>query len=85
MRTTVDIRDDLMRELKELAQERNQTLSNCVNEVLQRGLSPSVGKESFAQKTHRLGERPGINFHKALDLASEMETDYTIGKLELGK
>ena len=32
MRTTVDIRDDLMRKLKDLAQERNQTLSSCFRE-----------------------------------------------------
>lgn len=85
MRTTVDISDDLMRNLKDRARERNQTLTNCINEVLRKGLSPQGGSTRFSQQTRRLGERPGINFHKALDLVAEMETDYTVRKLEVGK
>jgi hypothetical protein len=85
MRTTVDIGDDLMQTLKERARERNQTLTSCVNEVLRKGLSPDAVETTFTQKTYRLGSRPGINFHKALDLAAEMDTDYTIRKLEIDK
>lgn len=85
MRTTVDINDDLMRELKELARERGVSLTTVVNQVLQSGLSPGVKPGPFTQQSYPLGERPGVNFHKAIDLAAEMETDYTVGKLELGK
>ncbi len=86
MRTTINIRDDLMIKLKETARKRNQNLTSLVNELLQNSLSPAESfREPFRQKTFALGERPGINFHKSLDLAAEMETDYTIGKMELDK
>jgi hypothetical protein len=86
MRTTLNIRDDVMALLKEEARTRNQSLTAVVNEILKNGLKPTPGGgAAFRQEVHRLGERPGINFHKSLDLAAEMETDYTLHKLELGK
>jgi plasmid stability protein len=86
MRTTININDDLMRSLKEQADARHQSLSSVVNEILQAHLRGDRRRaEDFRQRTYSLGARPGINFHKSLDLAAEMETDYTIDKLELGK
>lgn len=75
-----------MLELRERARERNQNLSSALNEVLHSALRAAPDAERpFRQRSYALGERPGINFHKSLDLAAEMETDYTIGKMELGK
>ncbi|MGM0674950.1 MAG: hypothetical protein ACQETQ_09665 [Spirochaetota bacterium] len=86
MRTTINVSDDMMQILKEQADARHQSLSSVVNEILEAHLyGGRRGEERFRQQTYALGARPGINFHKSLDLAAEMETDYTIDKLELGK
>ncbi|MFW5806715.1 MAG: hypothetical protein ACOCWU_03515 [Spirochaetota bacterium] len=86
MRTTINISDDLMRELKRFADARHQSLSSVVNELLHAHVRGERRRaEDCRRQTYPLGARPGINFHKSLDLAAEMETDYTIDKLELGK
>ncbi len=41
--------------------------------------------ESFLQKTYSFGESPGINFNKTFDLAAELETEYSIRKMGIGK
>lgn len=76
----------MMQILKEHADARHQSLSSVVNEIVEAHLYGGRRREEqFRQQTYSLGARPGINFHKSLDLAAEMETDYTIDKLELGK
>ncbi|MCK5199264.1 MAG: hypothetical protein KAR21_12980 [Spirochaetales bacterium] len=86
MRTTLNINDDLMLLLKEKSRAVNKNLTKLVNELLRSSLVPVVEQnESFYQKTYSLGEHPGINFHKALDLAAELETEYSIRKMEIGK
>ncbi len=86
MRTTLNINDDLMLLLKEKSREVNQNLTSFVNDLLRSSLMPDDEKnEPFSQKTYSLGEYPGINFHKALDLAAELETEYSIRKMEIGK
>jgi len=86
MRTTLNINDDLMLILKEKSREVNQNLTKFVNDLLRSSLMPTNEKnESFFQKTYSLGEYPGINLNKALDLAAELETEYSIRKMEIGK
>ncbi len=86
MRTTLNINDDLMLLLKEKSQAVNQNLTSFVNDLLRSSLMPIVEKnETFHQKSYSLGEHPGINFHKALNLAAELETEYSIRKMEIGK
>ena len=86
MRTTIDIREDVMIALRQRAQEENKKLTTVVNELLKRSLiDRESATETFVQKTYPLGQHPGINLEKALDLAAELETDYTIRKMEIGK
>ncbi|NBC30745.1 MAG: hypothetical protein GVY29_12235 [Spirochaetes bacterium] len=86
MRTTINLDDALMQKLKRRADETNKSISGVVNDILKTHLTGhSQERPLFRQQTHALGERPGINFHKSLDLAAELESDYTIDKLELGK
>ena len=86
MRTTLNINDDLMLLLKEKSQAVNQNLTSLINDLLRRSLIPVVEKnEPFHQKSYSLGAHPGINFHKALNLAAELEIDYSIRKMEIGK
>jgi len=86
MRTTLNINDDLMIILKEKSREVNQNLTSFVNDLLRSSLTPEAEQnETFHQITYSLGEHPGINYHKALDLAAEIETEYSIRKMEIGK
>jgi len=86
MRTTLNINDDLMLLLKEKSRAVNQNLTSFINDLLRSSLIPIDKKnEPFYQKTYSLGEHPGINLHKALDLAADLETEYSIRKMEIGK
>jgi metal-responsive CopG/Arc/MetJ family transcriptional regulator len=41
MRTTIDLPDDLLRTLKEIARDRNQTLSQAVVDAMRRSMAPT--------------------------------------------
>ena len=86
LRMALNISDDLMQSLKRQADAQHQSISFIVNEIVETHLYGSVRREEpLRQQTHPLGARPGSNLHKSLGLAAEMETGYTIDKLELGK
>jgi hypothetical protein len=84
MRTTIDIDDDLMRILKEQALEEGTSLTDTINTCLQRQLKQ--GKEKpFVQAVYPMGLYPAQSLVKALDLAAELETEYAVHKMEIGK
>ena len=86
MRTTINIHDDLMLRLKQEAHARGENLTTLINNLLRRQLMPdSEDGVPFRQRTAKLGVQPGMNLDKALHLASEMETEYALGKMELRK
>lgn len=75
-----------MRRLKMLAVDRNESLTTVVNDAIDAGLEPGFPvREPYRQQTYELGAHPGVNLKKALDLASELESEYTIDELELGR
>ncbi len=95
MRTTVRIDDDLMRELKALANRDQISLARLFNKILRRGLAaerdPRVkARRPFRQKTANLGQLrvpPGLNVspHKALAIAAALEDEAILEKLARGK
>lgn len=87
MRTTLDLDPDLDARLRALARERGVPLRVVVNDALRAGLHPSAGGEAppYVLPSRRLGLRPGINVDKALALASELEDEEIVRKLELRK
>jgi len=86
MRTTLNINDDLMAQLKKRADINKKSLTALINELLRNSLFPKAKHEApFHQKTFPLGTHPGIKLHKALDIAAEMESEYSINKMEIGK
>ena len=85
MRTPLSIDDDLMSRLKTKDHTENKTLTCVVNEVLRSGFDSEREELPFVQETVSLGGHPGIDLTKALDLAAELETSYTVGKVEIGK
>lgn len=88
MRTTLRIEDRLLGELKALAQREHVPLTGMVNRVLQAGLralrEERAPSEPYHEQPCDLG-RPRFPLDKALKIATEMEDEETLRKLELRK
>ena len=78
MRTTLDIADDLLRELKKVSAARDRSLTQVVNEILRLGLQQRV-RSARRQRPCRepagdLGP-PRIDLTKATEIAASMDDD----------
>jgi len=87
MRTTLTLDGDVADRLRALARERGLPFKQVVNAVLRRGLhdGPEAPTTPFRVDARRLGLRPGVDLDRALDLASRLEDEETVRKLELRK
>jgi len=76
MRTTLRIDDDLLRELREIAQRESESLTETVNHIIRRGLRNSAeteqARQPYREQVFSLGEAR-VPLVKALALAAEME------------
>lgn len=87
MRTTVNIADDILRDLKELSRSRQTSLTATVTDVLRAGLaqiSKPRRRRRYRQKTYDMGV-PKVDLTKALQLAAELEDEETLRKMEQGR
>jgi hypothetical protein len=88
MRTTLTIDDDLMRELRQKANEAGSPFKEIVNRTLRAGLKemdrPKPSKP-FKCKTFSLGYPPRADLDHALDLAEKLESEEIARKLSLRK
>ncbi len=84
MRTTIQIDDSLLRELKEEAHREGLSLTKLVNRVLRYGMNGlrqrKKAKSPYREKTFLMGE-PKLNIDKALSLAAMLEDQEIIDKL----
>jgi hypothetical protein len=86
MRTTVTLDPDVASRLQKLARERGASFRATINATLRAGLEVGRGEgHPFHEQTVDLGVLPGIDLDKALRLASELEDDAIVRKLELRK
>jgi hypothetical protein len=86
MRTTVTLDADVAAKLKQTARERGISFKEALNSNVRRGLeSAAADTRPYRVPTRRLGQRPGVNFDKALQLAGELEDAETMRKLQLRK
>lgn len=86
MRTTVTIDSDLAAKLRRIARERGITFRAALNSMLRAGLGAEAGTaRPYRIPARRLGLRPGIDLDRALRLASSLEDEETVRKLELRK
>lgn len=86
MRTTVTIDPDLAAKLRRIARERGISFKEALNTMLRAGMAARAGTaRPYRLRARRLGLRPGIDLDKALHLASALEDEETIRKLELRK
>ena len=87
MRTTVNIADDVLQDLRELSRSRKTSLADTVTEVLRTGLAqisrPRL-RRRYRQKTYDMGV-PRVDLTKALQVAAELEDEEILRKLEQGR
>ncbi len=88
MRTTLNIDDEILNRLKEMANNSKKPFRQVVNEALSVGIGqlerPCSTPYSLRQASLG-GPRAGINIHKALSLSDELENEAVITRLELRK
>ncbi len=88
MRTTLTIDDDLMRELKQKANEADLPVKEIVNKALRAGLK-EIDKprptKPYKCKAFSLGYPPRADLDHALDLAERLEAEEISRKLSLRK
>ena len=83
MRTTVTLDPDVAATLKRLMRERNTTFKALLNATLRAGLGQQAGAaRPFMVRARSWGTRPGVSFHKALQLADAVEDQDTMRKWE---
>ncbi len=87
MRTTVTIDADLAAKLRRIAYERGISFKEALNGALRAGLGTRAGvaARAYHLPARPLGMRPGLELNKALQLASALEDEETVHKLELRK
>jgi hypothetical protein len=84
MRTTITLDPDVESLLKAAMQQRGISFKAAVNDAIRAGLSPR-SRKPFRQRTFSLGERPAINYDKALAMAAALEDEELARKLATGK
>lgn len=86
MRTTVRIDPDLAVRLRKMARERGISFKAALNAALRLGMGPAAPvTRPYRVRARRLGLRPGIDLDRALRLASSLEDEEAVRKLELRK
>jgi hypothetical protein len=90
MRTTVELDDDLVQELRDRLSREGGSLRKALNVALRKGLSGSRRQHPAARYrcpvVHMgMPVSPGIDLDKALALAAALEDAETAGELERRK
>jgi len=84
----VRIDDDLLSDLKEVAEKERLSLTKAFNKFLRAGLcshvSPRKRKRPFRQETFSMG-RERFDYGEANHVAAQLEDEEIIRKLRLGK
>lgn len=79
MRTTVDIRDDLMRELKHLAAETRRSLKDVFDDILRSELARRKAQQGTPKPARVItykgnGVRPGVHLDSMSELLDTMDS-----------
>ncbi len=88
MRTTIDIDDDLMHELKNQAGEENLSLKDTVNRAIRQGLNSKASARSkvvYRCPVFSMGSPKTFNLDRALHIAADLESEEISRKLKLRK
>jgi hypothetical protein len=76
MRTTINISDGILAEVRELARQRKRPVREILEEVLQRGLSAGkASREPVRLVTHRVGIKPAYLGQSMNQLYDQIEAE----------
>jgi hypothetical protein len=77
MRTTIDISDGILSELRERARQRKRPFREILEETIQRGLSASATPPTKPVRiqTHRVGVKPAYQGLSMNQLYDQIETE----------
>ncbi len=84
MRTTINIDDDLYREVKEAAARSGRTVAAVFEDAVRRGLSVTQSRAADEYQVHAMGRgglRPGIDLSSNAALAEVMVDDRDVDAL----
>ena len=86
MRTTVTLDADLAAKLKATARQRGISFKQALNQAVRAGLrARRKPPQPLTRYTQAMDLRPGVNLDKALQLASALEDEEIVRKLEVRK
>lgn len=85
MRTTVTLDPDVRAALERAARERRVSFKQVLNDAVRAGLGQSTGARPYQLPTYTMGLRSGVSLDKALALATALEDEEVVRKLELRK
>ncbi|MDL5054787.1 hypothetical protein QQ056_14705 [Oscillatoria laete-virens NRMC-F 0139] len=79
MRTTINISDGILSELRELARKRGRPFREIVEETIQRGLgaTASPSRKRVRIQTHRVGIKPAYHGLSLNQLYDQLEAEET--------
>ena len=76
MRTTINISDGILAEVRELARQRMRPFREVLEEVLQRGLSVGeIPRKRVRLRTHRVGIKPAYRGQSMNQLYDQIEAE----------
>jgi len=82
MRTTINISDGLLAEVRELARRRQRPFREVFEEVLQRGLGAEAApREPVSLITHAVGIKPAYRGQSMNQLYDQIEAEEGIAKV----
>ncbi|NEW41411.1 antitoxin [Nocardia cyriacigeorgica] len=84
MRTTVTLDPDIAALLTKYMKETGVSFKKALNDALRSALAPKSTGERIGVRTRSMG-RPSVSLDKALQLASAVEDEEIVRKLELRK
>ena len=81
MRTTINISDGILEELRELSRKRRRPFREIVEETLQRGLSEESGtdRRKVQIQTYRVGLKPAYRGMSLNQLYDQLEAEDNAG------
>jgi DNA polymerase III epsilon subunit-like protein len=87
METTLTLDDEVVEELKEVADRAGKPFTDVVNETLRKGPHPpgALSPKPYRLESVSLGVRPGVDIDKARHLADALEDEEILRKLAMGK
>jgi len=88
VRTTLNIDDETLERLREIAKRRRLPFKEVLGRTLRLGLErldPRPARSAYKATTFPMGYPPHLKLDKALDIAAALEDDETVRKLQVRK